>query len=43
MSFAPPTASCVWGSQTRVADGFSLSERSAIGKFLRQRFNLIDG
>jgi Lhr-like helicase len=28
------------GQSTRAADGFSLSERSAIGKFLRQRFNL---
>ena len=28
------------GQSTRAADGFSLSERSAIGKFLRPRFNL---
>ena len=31
------------GQSTRLADGFSLSERSAIGKFLRQRFCLSTG
>ena len=31
------------GQSTRFADGFSLSERSAIGKFLRQRFCLSTG
>jgi hypothetical protein len=31
------------GQSPRAADGFSLSERSAIGKFLRQRFNLTTG
>jgi Lhr-like helicase len=31
------------GQSTRAADGFSLSERSAIGKFLRVRFNLSTG
>jgi len=31
------------GQSPRPADGFSLNDRSAIGKFLRQRFNLSTG
>jgi hypothetical protein len=32
-----------WGQSARLVDGFSLSELSAIGRFLRQRLDLNTG